>query len=246
MSGALAVANPRRIKAAHRRRRKVASGPIVQRYYDPQIGRFLSVDPVTANGNTGANFNRYWYANNNPFRFIDPDGRAPDDPERVPNMPLQPRNLVDNRTLASKSVGLARGMATTAAMKSGRGSVGEQIRGAVADFNKARNEMVDANVIGADKFFHCKANCEAASRGTAGETTAGALSAGRELTDNLRISKFVEAFKKTGSVGGMLGERARDTREDLEANSTGRVGAGANDACSACDRFRVNGLDPEY
>lgn len=46
-----------------------------QRYYDPGIGRFLSVDPVTANGNTGANFNRYWYANSNPYKFTDPDGR---------------------------------------------------------------------------------------------------------------------------------------------------------------------------
>ncbi|MBA3486035.1 MAG: RHS repeat-associated core domain-containing protein, partial [Lysobacter sp.] len=49
-----------------------------QRYYDPGIGRFLSVDPVTADGNTGANFNRYWYANNNPYKFTDPDGRFPD------------------------------------------------------------------------------------------------------------------------------------------------------------------------
>jgi RHS repeat-associated protein len=46
-----------------------------QRYYDPAIGRFLSVDPVTADGNTGANFNRYWYGNNNPYKFRDPDGR---------------------------------------------------------------------------------------------------------------------------------------------------------------------------
>lgn len=46
-----------------------------QRYYDPQIGRFLSVDPVTADSGTGANFNRYWYADNNPYRFVDPDGR---------------------------------------------------------------------------------------------------------------------------------------------------------------------------
>jgi len=46
-----------------------------QRYYDPQIGRFLSVDPVTADGSTGRNFNRYWYANNNPYGFTDPDGR---------------------------------------------------------------------------------------------------------------------------------------------------------------------------
>ena len=46
-----------------------------QRYYDPRIGRFLSTDPIQANANTGASFNRYWYANNNPYRFIDPDGR---------------------------------------------------------------------------------------------------------------------------------------------------------------------------
>lgn len=46
-----------------------------QRYYDPQIGRFLSVDPVTASSVNGSNFNRYWYANNNPYKFTDPDGR---------------------------------------------------------------------------------------------------------------------------------------------------------------------------
>jgi len=49
-----------------------------QRYYDPAIGRFLSVDPVTANPNTGAMFNRYNYAHNNPYRFTDPDGRCPE------------------------------------------------------------------------------------------------------------------------------------------------------------------------
>lgn len=47
-----------------------------QRYYDPGIGRFLSVDPVTADGNTGGNYNRYKYGNSNPYRFIDPDGRV--------------------------------------------------------------------------------------------------------------------------------------------------------------------------
>lgn len=37
--------------------------------------RFLSVDPVQANQRPGQNFNRYWYANNNPYKFTDPDGR---------------------------------------------------------------------------------------------------------------------------------------------------------------------------
>jgi RHS repeat-associated protein len=45
-----------------------------QRYYDAQIGRFLSVDPVSARP-TGDNFNRYAYAINNPYKFTDPDGR---------------------------------------------------------------------------------------------------------------------------------------------------------------------------
>jgi RHS repeat-associated protein len=51
-----------------------------QRYYDPGIGRFLSVDPVTASGN-GGNFNRYLYAAGNPYRFTDPDGRRWKNPE---------------------------------------------------------------------------------------------------------------------------------------------------------------------
>ena len=74
MSAQLATVSPRRIKAAHRRRRRSASGQSVQRYYDPMCGCFLSVDPVSANS-AGGNFNRYWYANANPYRFLDPDGR---------------------------------------------------------------------------------------------------------------------------------------------------------------------------
>lgn len=46
-----------------------------QRYFDPRLGRFLSVDPVAPYSNPLGAFNRYWYANNNPYRFIDPDGR---------------------------------------------------------------------------------------------------------------------------------------------------------------------------
>lgn len=46
-----------------------------QRYYCSECGRFLSADPVQVDPNTGANFNRYWYANDNPYRYTDPDGR---------------------------------------------------------------------------------------------------------------------------------------------------------------------------
>lgn len=46
-----------------------------QRYYDPALGLFLSVDPVTAYAQPLVQFNRYRYANGNPYRFADPDGR---------------------------------------------------------------------------------------------------------------------------------------------------------------------------
>ncbi|HWS78245.1 MAG TPA: RHS repeat-associated core domain-containing protein [Thermomonas sp.] len=49
-----------------------------QRYYDPQIGRFLSIDPVTAQGGDQRYFNRYWYAAGNPYKYTDPDGRILD------------------------------------------------------------------------------------------------------------------------------------------------------------------------
>ena len=45
-----------------------------QRYYDPEAGRFLSTDPVQADGE-GGSFNRYAYAADNPYRYYDPDGR---------------------------------------------------------------------------------------------------------------------------------------------------------------------------
>lgn len=56
-----------------------------QRYYDPSIGRTLSVDPVTAysSGNM-RHFNAYAYAFNNPYRFTDPDGRKPGDQFKTP------------------------------------------------------------------------------------------------------------------------------------------------------------------
>jgi len=46
-----------------------------QRYYDPGIGLFLGVDPVTALSNPIGSFHRYRYANSNPYKFVDPDGR---------------------------------------------------------------------------------------------------------------------------------------------------------------------------
>jgi RHS repeat-associated protein len=59
-----------------------------QRYYDPQVGRFFNIDPQSVDGKAAANFNRFAYANDNPYRFVDPDGRTskpvPNHPQRQP------------------------------------------------------------------------------------------------------------------------------------------------------------------
>ncbi len=71
-----------------------------QRYYDPSLGRFLSTDAVTAFDNASDAFNRYWYANNNPFTLKDPDGRLAGtekekkDPDQLPPVTNGPRVTV--------------------------------------------------------------------------------------------------------------------------------------------------------
>ncbi|WP_161630566.1 RHS repeat-associated core domain-containing protein, partial [Pseudoduganella violaceinigra] len=46
-----------------------------QRYYDPVAGRFLSIDQVMTDANSGSSFNRYVYTDNSPYKYVDPDGR---------------------------------------------------------------------------------------------------------------------------------------------------------------------------
>jgi hypothetical protein len=45
----------------------------------------LSIDPVTTDANTGGSFNRYAYAANSPYKYIDPDGRQEAAAERFGN-----------------------------------------------------------------------------------------------------------------------------------------------------------------
>jgi RHS repeat-associated protein len=44
------------------------------RYYDSEIGRFMSPDPVGFTEKNLMSFNRYLYVNNNPYKYVDPDG----------------------------------------------------------------------------------------------------------------------------------------------------------------------------
>ncbi|MGQ0595513.1 MAG: RHS repeat domain-containing protein [Gammaproteobacteria bacterium] len=46
------------------------------RWYDPRIGRFLAIDPAGFDPQNPQSFNRYAYGNNNPYKYVDPDGRV--------------------------------------------------------------------------------------------------------------------------------------------------------------------------
>jgi hypothetical protein len=47
------------------------------RYYDPAIGRFLSIDPVGFSVEQPFMFGRYTYVNNDPVNLTDPTGQCP-------------------------------------------------------------------------------------------------------------------------------------------------------------------------
>jgi len=45
------------------------------RYYDPVIGRFITVDPAKGKPGNPQSWNRYVYCLNNPYKYVDPNGR---------------------------------------------------------------------------------------------------------------------------------------------------------------------------
>jgi hypothetical protein len=53
------------------------------RYYSPNLGRFVSVDPVGGVVGSSQSWNRYSYVNNNPIVLIDPTGMMDDRPNTM-------------------------------------------------------------------------------------------------------------------------------------------------------------------
>lgn len=107
----------------------------------------------------------------------------------------------------------------------------DQANDAAADMLRNYFDMRAADTSEADKYFHCKANCEASTRGPGGHAAAAAIS-------NLR-----EAW------GVIKGDGTEDRAADQVANRVGRVAAsGPNfQGCeAACGRFRPSALSPKY
>ena len=157
---------------------------------------------MTTDANTGSSFNRYAYAENNPYKFIDPDGRQ----AMYPTIFMFPAE---------------------SPKRTGNPVPGLQSIGATKDFIKSYNQMKQANTIGADKYFHCKANCDASQRGTEGQAVAIVISETRELVDQK-----------------IKGDTPEVSAEDQVANQHGRnSGSTSTQSCSkACAPFRPPAL----
>jgi RHS repeat-associated protein len=105
-----------------------------------------------------------------------------------------------------------------------------QAVGAMADFWRNYSDMRTANTIGADNYFHCKANCEATRRGATGESMA------------CRISDAREWFDQT-----IKGDSPSASQADQAANTFGRSQAGTSGSCAVvCGIYRPNGLPSGY
>lgn len=169
------------------------------RFYDPQVGRFISEDPIRFQG---GDINLYAYVKNRPLSNIDPSG-------------------TEILTARQYEIPILLPRPTRGCSQGGWGPLG-----ALGDFWGNYDDMRTANTIGADKFFHCMANCEAARRGTLGSVVASTISELRELTD--------EHIK---------GDPRSACDEDRHANDVGRAGGRGCRPCSeVCAQFRPNGL----
>lgn len=109
-----------------------------QRYYDPGIGMFLSVDPVTAYSNRVGLFHRYRYANNNPYKFTDPDGRCPEGSTKRTCIPSTTENPSAKDTAQGRRISDASRRARVP-----RGSRDEKIVATVRDPNSGKESSVE-------------------------------------------------------------------------------------------------------
>ncbi len=111
-----------------------------QRYMDPEVGVFLSVDEIAATENS---FGRYGYASTNPYRFIDPDGREAKEPRREAVV----GSRIKNGTVAAGSRAFTGAQAGPNTSSSQRGTYGRAPTASDPEWTRdpeLRSQMEDA------------------------------------------------------------------------------------------------------
>ena len=116
----------------------------------------------------------------------------------------------------------------------------QQVTGALQDMSRNYFDMRRDNTVGADDYFHCKANYEAASRGTWGEATTQIVGDAKERVDYFknRIYKrldYADALADFWHDKDVNEQGRRLVRNPLYSNSK-----------DACQYQRVKDINERY
>ncbi|TAF58198.1 MAG: DUF4114 domain-containing protein [Oscillatoriales cyanobacterium] len=192
---------------------------------------------------TGDYFYRARYYDGFSGRFIgeDPISFAAGDKNLYRYVGNSPVNATDPTGLQLSPVmpSIGSGVDFTLTGAQGRAALGIFIR-----------NFQDMKRVGGDKYFHCKANCEAAQLGPEGEFAAKFISNARENTDffkNLLLRRHPTAEDRKGVEPFVF--FLRDCNQDLSANLHGRMGGRNNPSGSCktiCQPFRQANLPAQY
>lgn len=115
-----------------------------------------------------------------------------------------------------------------------------QIVGAVADITRNYFDMKRDNTVGADDYFHCKANYEAANHGPWGELTAQIVGDTKEGFDYLK-NRFYKGF----SYPDALSDYLHDKDVNLQGRQLSKNPLYSN-SIEACQYQRVKDINEKY
>ena len=196
-----------------------------QRYYDPIPGRFLSVDPIVTDANTGKGFGLYTYVDNNPYLRVDPDGRQ--SVNVYPN--FSPMEYLKTLAVESaKFIGIASAGAGGTAIKGVEGAAAVVKAAEVAP--KAAEAVTSARSVTVTND-----SIKAALQGSELQTTQNAISKPvvESYVGRLQAGEAAPAIKVDGKVivdgnhryvaGRLVGQEPAQTAGTLSPSQAGKV-----------------------
>ncbi|UDQ98389.1 RHS repeat-associated core domain-containing protein [Lentisphaerota bacterium WC36G] len=192
------------------------------RYYNPSTGKWLKRDPIGEKGGT----NLYVIVYNNIIAYVDSLG-------------LEQVELEDDLPIGS-CVDCHVNGAIPMLLPTLTGP------GPYDKYFDYYQDMVDANTIGADKYFHCLAHCQLARDTSSAEAEIAGIV--REIIDNItRAFRAAPNGVQTGLQAYLdeLREQLLDSKEDYAANKAGiKCACNKDKSCKDCCTEYANSDDP--